>query len=116
LHQALNLLRGHGATLIANQLQRLVEPTNGPPARPDPTNTRAQHRPAFGPAALTAHERRLIAMAMAGQTNNAIAGRFGVSRRAVEFHFTRIYRKLGITRRPQLHQFTTMSIAQDGTF
>jgi DNA-binding CsgD family transcriptional regulator len=62
-------------------------------------------RPAFGPGALTAHERRLVAMAVAGQTNSAIARSFGVSRRAVEFHFTHIYRKLGITRRPQLHRF-----------
>jgi DNA-binding CsgD family transcriptional regulator len=50
-------------------------------------------------------------MAISGQTNDQIAGIFGVSRRAVEFHFTRIYRKLGITGRPQLHQFAAVSAA-----
>lgn len=62
-------------------------------------------RPDFGPEALTPHERRLIGMAVDGQTNSEIARQFGVTRRAVEFHFTQIYRKLGITRRPQLHRF-----------
>jgi DNA-binding CsgD family transcriptional regulator len=68
---------------------------------------RATGRP-LGPASLTAHERRLVALAMTGQTNSAIAQSFGVSRRAVEFHFTHIYRKLGINRRPQLLQFAAV--------
>lgn len=42
---------------------------------------------------------------MTGQTNDTIARSFGVSRRAVEFHFTQIYRKLGINRRAELLQF-----------
>ena len=115
VRQALDLLRGRGAELLASQLERLVEPAERPP-NPDGPAGRCPaadqgHRPTFGPAALTAHERRLIAMAVAGQTNDAIAGRFGVSRRAVEFHFTHIYRKLGITRRPQLHRFATVVAA-----
>lgn len=57
------------------------------------------NRPDFGPA-LTAYECRLIAMALTGQTNNSIAGHLGISRRAVEFDFAHIYRKLGATRRP----------------
>jgi DNA-binding CsgD family transcriptional regulator len=113
---ALDLLRGHGAGLLASQLERLVDPARRAPVGPGPAAKSPAakrpaaerpaagqgRRPAFGPSALTAHERRLIAMAVAGQTNDAIARHFGVSRRAVEFHFTHIYRKLGITRRPQL--------------
>jgi DNA-binding CsgD family transcriptional regulator len=68
-------------------------------------------RPDFGPAALTAHEHRLIGMALNGTTNREIAEHFGVTRRAVEFHFTQIYRKLGIARRPQLYRFTRVEAA-----
>jgi DNA-binding CsgD family transcriptional regulator len=62
-------------------------------------------RATFGPAALTAHERRLIAMALDGRTNSEMAEQFKVTRRAIEFHFTHIYRKLDVTCRPQLHRF-----------
>lgn len=39
---------------------------------------------------------------IAGNTNRQIAGQLRVSPRAVEFHLTTIYRKLGIARRAQL--------------
>jgi DNA-binding CsgD family transcriptional regulator len=85
------------------------------PAAPAPVpvsaSPRPAQRPAFGPAALTPHERRLITMAVNGRTNGEIAENFGVTRRAVEFHFTQIYRKLGISRRPQLYRFTSASAA-----
>jgi DNA-binding CsgD family transcriptional regulator len=54
-------------------------------------------------AALTPHQRRLVAMALDGRTNGEIAQYFSVSRRAVEFHFTQIYRRLGICGRVQLY-------------
>jgi DNA-binding CsgD family transcriptional regulator len=113
LSQALELLREHGSQLLASQLEQVARsaalPANqfGTATRPSVAgHTRS---PAFGPDALTPHERRLIAMAVAGQTNDAIAQVFGVSRRAVEFHFTHIYRKLGINGRIQLQQFSDMS-------
>jgi DNA-binding CsgD family transcriptional regulator len=74
------------------------------PRRPD-------QRATFGAGALTPHEHRLIAMAVDGQTNGEIAEQFGVTRRAIEFHFTQIYRKLGIARRPQLYRFVTIQAA-----
>jgi DNA-binding CsgD family transcriptional regulator len=109
LGQALELLREHGSQLLASQLEQAAHPA-APPAGHVGTATRpsgARHtrRPAFGPDALTPHEHRLITMAVAGQTNDAIAKVFEVSRRAVEFHFTHIYRKLGINGRSQLPQF-----------
>ncbi len=108
--QALDLLRERGAVLLAGQVERAAESGAGRSEQPGegsrPSTSDHSRRPAFGPSALTAHERRLIAMAVGGQTNDAIARIFGVSRRAVEFHFTHIYRKLGITGRSQLQQFT----------
>jgi DNA-binding CsgD family transcriptional regulator len=84
-------------------------PVSDPIPRPAgrATPSPAPRRAAFGPDALTPHEHRLITMAIEGHTNHQIAERFGVSRRAIEFHFTHIYRKLGITRRPQLYRFAT---------
>jgi DNA-binding NarL/FixJ family response regulator len=72
---------------------------------------RAGQHADFGPGALTAHEHRLIGLAVNGSTNSEIAQQFGVTRRAVEFHFTQIYRKLGIARRPQLYRFAHVSAA-----
>jgi DNA-binding CsgD family transcriptional regulator len=54
-------------------------------------------------AALTPHQRRLVAMALDGWTNGETAQYFSVTRRAVEFQFTQIYRKLGICGRVQLY-------------
>ncbi|WP_237047985.1 LuxR C-terminal-related transcriptional regulator [Lentzea guizhouensis] len=41
-------------------------------------------------------------LALDGETNRAIATRFNVTQRAVELHLTRVYRKVGISRRVQL--------------
>lgn len=63
-----------------------------------------RHRPARGAAwdKLTPHESRIVLLALEGETNRAIAARFGVTQRAVELHLTRVYRKVGISRRVQL--------------
>ena len=122
LGQALDLVRQRGSGPLADQLAQLAKvlPRSAgtgqkrcvPAADEQPTAARPAgangRRPAFGPASLTAHQRRLVALAMTGQTNDAIARSFGVSRRAVEFHFTQIYRKLGINRRPELLQFAAV--------
>jgi DNA-binding CsgD family transcriptional regulator len=79
---------------------------SGNPA-PAPQPGRRHRRPGPRPLALTPHEQRLITMAVSGLTNGEIAQQFGVTRRAVEFHFTQIYRKLGIDRRPQLYRYAT---------
>ena len=51
---------------------------------------------------LTPHEERIAGMMLDGSTNWQIAERLKVSTRAVELHITRMYRKLGISRRAQL--------------
>ncbi|MFD4640668.1 LuxR C-terminal-related transcriptional regulator [Lentzea sp. NPDC058436] len=51
---------------------------------------------------LTPHESRIVSLALEGETNRAIAERFNVTPRAVELHLTRVYRKVGISRRVQL--------------
>ncbi|MET9231849.1 LuxR family transcriptional regulator [Lentzea sp. NPDC003310] len=63
-----------------------------------------QRRPVRGIAwdKLTPHESRIVSLVLEGETNRAIAARFGVTQRAVELHLTRVYRKVGISRRVQL--------------
>ncbi|MFK0194406.1 LuxR C-terminal-related transcriptional regulator [Kitasatospora sp. NPDC090308] len=67
-----------------------------------PPVARRAGRPAAAAGALTPHEERVAAMAVAGMTNRAIAAALSVSTRAVELQMTRIYRKLAIRRRAQL--------------
>ncbi|GAA3677635.1 hypothetical protein GCM10022267_75590 [Lentzea roselyniae] len=58
--------------------------------------------PASTTAALTPHEFRVASLVVAGNSNDEIAQKLYVTRRAVEFHLTNIYRKLGVRRRTQL--------------
>jgi DNA-binding CsgD family transcriptional regulator len=57
-----------------------------------------------GVEALTASERRVAELAAAGQSNPEIAQSLFVTRKTVETHLGRVYRKLGIPGRMQLTQ------------
>lgn len=56
-------------------------------------------------ANLTAAESRVVEYAVAGLSNPEIASALSVSRRTVELHLSRAYRKLGVSRRAELPGF-----------
>ncbi|MFF7726747.1 AAA family ATPase [Streptomyces sp. NPDC008001] len=60
----------------------------------------------IGPASLTPAERRTALLAAEGLTNREIAGRLYVTRRTVEMHLSRVYRKLSIPDRRALRLVT----------
>ena len=52
---------------------------------------------------MTAQELQIAQMAVAGMTNREIADRIYLSHRTVAAHLYKVFPKLGITRRNQLH-------------
>ena len=80
---------------------------------PGPTQARAAHpsgrpvtaRPggdAGKPVRLTAAELRVIDLVLQGMSNLMVAERLVLSKRTVDTHLGRVYRKLGIAGRPEL--------------
>ncbi len=63
-----------------------------------------RRQPDGGRTPLTAHERRIALLAAGGHTNQEISERFEVTTRAVEYHLTKVYQKLGIRSRDQLRR------------
>lgn len=63
---------------------------------PSATSDTPRARSALSPA-----EQRILASAMEGQSNKAIAGALGISEATVKSHFSRIFRKLGVHNRTQ---------------
>lgn len=55
-----------------------------------------------GPSSLTPGERQVVALALAGRSNQEIATALFVTRKTVEAYLSTIYRKLGISRRGEL--------------
>ncbi|WP_320065212.1 response regulator transcription factor [Micromonospora sp. RTGN7] len=56
---------------------------------------------ARGPAGLTVREEQLLRALCAGLSNDRIARELRISRSTVEFHLTRIFKKLGVTSRAE---------------
>ncbi|EFL28873.1 putative transcriptional regulator, LuxR family [Streptomyces himastatinicus ATCC 53653] len=90
--ESASLLREAGALAAACGAPWLVEQAEQGHGAPAP-------RPE---AALTRTERTVVSLAGGGLTNQEIAGRLGVTSRAVEKHLTHAYRKLDISGRRQL--------------
>lgn len=89
---ALELADLCGAQPLARRARRALSRAGARPRRAART----------GPAALTAAERRVVALAADGLTNRAIAEQLVVTVRTVELHLTNSYRKLGIGSRAAL--------------
>ena len=65
------------------------------PALVDARNSR-------GGFALTRRERQILSLVRTGRSNAEIAATLGVSKRTIESHLGRLFRKLGVTSRQEL--------------
>jgi DNA-binding CsgD family transcriptional regulator len=66
------------------------------------TGARPRRDMHWGPDALTASERRVAQMAAEGMSNPEVAQALFVTRKTVEMHLSRVYRKLDISSRAEL--------------
>jgi DNA-binding CsgD family transcriptional regulator len=67
------------------------------------TGERVRKRTAYTPAQLTARESQIARLAGEGLSNPEIAAQLFMSRRTVEYHLNKIFTKLAISTRNQLH-------------
>ncbi|WP_037605771.1 AAA family ATPase [Streptacidiphilus rugosus] len=81
-----------------------AEPTAGvsPPHHPTGDHAPAIGRTAAAPVRLTPSERRVTELVLQGLSNLEVAERLCLSKRTVDTHLGRIYRKLAIKGRPEL--------------
>ncbi|MFJ6569615.1 LuxR C-terminal-related transcriptional regulator [Streptomyces sp. NPDC091292] len=86
LHAARATAVQGGLTIVAEQARIALGAAGGRPAR----------------AALSDAERRVAEMAAAGATNQAISDALCLTVRTVEYHLTKVYRKLGLAGRAEL--------------
>ncbi|MGW7516455.1 AAA family ATPase [Streptomyces sp. NPDC054796] len=92
LRTAAGLAERSGAARLVAELRRDLADAGAKPRRHAET----------GPESLTQAERRTALLAAEGLTNQEIADRLYVTRRTVEMHLSRVYRKLCITDRSAL--------------
>lgn len=101
LEQALDAAHHCGARQIAAQARDELVAAGAKPRREAIT----------GRDALTASELRVARLAAAGRTNREIAQSLFITAKTASAHLTRVYRKLGVTRRNQLAQALNSSIS-----
>lgn len=94
--EALPRLEALGATGIVARTRATL------PVRVARRLGRDRVRPMAGPAALTPAERRVVELVVTGATNGEVAEELVVSRRTVESHLSRIFRKLEVDSRARL--------------
>ncbi|HEX8103526.1 MAG TPA: LuxR C-terminal-related transcriptional regulator [Solirubrobacteraceae bacterium] len=92
LREALDLAAIGGATSLVAQIRETLVAHGSKPRRERQT----------GLGALTATERQVADLVVAGMSNAAAAEQLVVTPRTVGFHLTNVYRKLGVTRRAEL--------------
>jgi DNA-binding CsgD family transcriptional regulator len=92
LQEGLDLARRCGAGALAERARTELRAAGGPSSEPEGT----------GVEQLTVSERRVARLAAEGRSNPEIAQALFVTRKTVETHLGRAYRKLGITGRAEL--------------
>ncbi len=93
LHTALEMLTAMGADGFAERAVRELRATG----------ERIQRGRSFDPSRLTNREAQIARLVADGFTNQQVAAQLFVSRRTVEYHLHKIFSKLDITSRHQLH-------------
>jgi DNA-binding CsgD family transcriptional regulator len=93
LHAAYNLFTAIGAEAFAERARRELLAT-GEKVRKREVDTRSQ---------LTPQEEHIIRLARDGRTNREIAAELFISTRTVEWHLRKVFAKLGIASRRDLH-------------
>lgn len=91
-------LRAAGADAGLDRVVRLAAQCRNPWLDPRTEGLRSSP----GPVRLTARERRVAELVVAGSTNPGVAAALKITVRAVEKHLTSCYRKLGVSGRPGL--------------
>ena len=92
LERGLDLARECGAGALAGTAHRAMHAAG------------ARTRPHQATTTLTAAERRVAELVISGMSNQAVATALTLSKRTVDTHLGRIYRKLGITGRARLRE------------
>lgn len=103
LERGLNLAETCGAVTLAATAQQAMH-ANG--ARP---------RGHLASTELTSAERRVAELVMTGMSNQDVADKLTLSKRTIDTHLGRIYRKLGITGRDRLREAISSSPALPGS-
>ena len=110
------LLRATGerqdATTQLRQARALLEPVGAAPylERVDAELARvgiSSDRARSSPLSLTDREQDVVALVAKGLTNREVAAELYVSQKAVEYHLSNVFAKLGITSRRQLRNLVT---------
>ena len=78
------------------------------------TGARIRRRTPDTLAALTPHEWRIATMVTKGATNAEVAARLYISPRTVEYHLSKVFRKVGVSSRTELaHELAAGNVTED---